>query len=537
MIACYDLDVAPETYNIVGFISLALAHAKQSSLELTSFVIIPGFGEDGFRSDDTEYYVEEQRWRLRELLVPLINTLLPQCELHIFKSRVAASRYLEGTAGRQLFPKNYSTDNPKSLFSVKSLVSQYQKYSYLPRFKSDSYAREIVKRRFEQFFSIELGKTISITLRCTHSFSPRNGSLDDWRGFARILQDKGYNIIVIPDTETAAETASGWGEALYFSEAALNIAIRQATYEQCSLNLFVNNGPAILCYASHFEYITFGLSKGDTVVSSLGYFVKEGFYPGSNWPGHTDRQLMVWELDSKQVILCAFEEWERLCSGIRTSMPEWARQIDDAISEKQLNWAMALSGVALAFNSEIDEAYALRMRALLASGRFLEALLTLPLAKKCGCTLEHVINHLGDTPESHEVIEMLRGAAAIIPENIDFLLESSRSYGFLVQVHLSSHEFLPNAEVIIYGTGSFGRNAFAAVRSRVNVVGFADSSSSRWGDEILGNPVLSPQDAVGLDTALIVVASTYWTEILEKLLSLKVRINRLIVSAEIPHDV
>ena len=78
MIACYDLDVAPETFDIVGFISLAFAHAKQSSQELTSFVIIPGFGKDGFRSDDTEYYVEEQRWRLRELLVPLVNTLLPQ---------------------------------------------------------------------------------------------------------------------------------------------------------------------------------------------------------------------------------------------------------------------------------------------------------------------------------------------------------------------------------------------------------------------------------------------------------------------------
>jgi FlaA1/EpsC-like NDP-sugar epimerase len=72
----------------------------------------------------------------------------------------------------------------------------------------------------------------------------------------------------------------------------------------------------------------------------------------------------------------------------------------------------------------------------------------------------------------------------------------------------------PDAPVLIWGTGTKGREVAARLaRLPRRPRAFIDSASERWGQQVDGVPVMSPDDALRTRDPLVVVASMYADEI------------------------
>jgi glycosyltransferase involved in cell wall biosynthesis len=76
---------------------------------------------------------------------------------------------------------------------------------------------------------------------------------------------------------------------------------------------------------------------------------------------------------------------------------------------------------------------------------------------------------------------------------------------------------LDGRRVAIYGAGSLGRRCRTQIAPRADVVAFVDSDRSKDGTSVEGLPVVSPErlDDFGLD--MVIVASMYWPQILNRL--------------------
>lgn len=77
-------------------------------------------------------------------------------------------------------------------------------------------------------------------------------------------------------------------------------------------------------------------------------------------------------------------------------------------------------------------------------------------------------------------------------------------------------------DTIIYGTGSFGEKIYHKFCKTRNIVGFCDSDSKKWNHKFLELPIYAPEELTEFQNTDILVASTYFEEIIDKLLELKI---------------
>jgi ABC-type Fe3+-hydroxamate transport system substrate-binding protein len=76
---------------------------------------------------------------------------------------------------------------------------------------------------------------------------------------------------------------------------------------------------------------------------------------------------------------------------------------------------------------------------------------------------------------------------------------------------------LDGQRVAIYGAGSLGRRCRSQLATRADVVAFVDSDQTRDGTSVDGLPVVSPERLDDLDPDVVIVASMYWPQILNRL--------------------
>ncbi len=76
---------------------------------------------------------------------------------------------------------------------------------------------------------------------------------------------------------------------------------------------------------------------------------------------------------------------------------------------------------------------------------------------------------------------------------------------------------LDGRRVAIYGAGSLGRRCRTQLAPRAHIVAFVDSDRTRDGTSVDGLPVVSPERLDDLDPDVVIVASMYWPQILNRL--------------------
>lgn len=146
---------------------------------------------------------------------------------------------------------------------------------------------------------------VSITIRESRGGLPRNSRKEHWSRFAEKVRADGFFPVFVPDTERWFVNSEL--PALSLSSAAVNIGIRVALYDSAIVNMFVNSGPAAICYLSpDLPYLMFKILADGERLSSREVVTGLGFRIGENPPFAARNQKWVWEDDSLDVLYREF---------------------------------------------------------------------------------------------------------------------------------------------------------------------------------------------------------------------------------------
>ena len=139
---------------------------------------------------------------------------------------------------------------------------------------------------------------ITITLRESFRHSYRDSNKAAWLRVQKELESRGKRVFVIHDCERAP----------------MLIEDRMALYAGAEMNLGVANGPMALCHYSAAPYITFNMApvrpQGETSYDCVKLMASSGFMLGDQLLWRNERQLLVWEPDSFENIMEAYERME-----------------------------------------------------------------------------------------------------------------------------------------------------------------------------------------------------------------------------------
>ncbi len=311
----YDLQVSPVTYDISWSMVAAEQRRRARGLRDIHFIFVPG-PDEGLRTEDPDY--EEavdksaRRWRFAQILIPMLQQL-PTITGHTICTSRAHATCLRVLHGRHIYPELYWPRLP---------VAHKPHHILEPardgtRISLPLRATPQALRHIEQWCTSNVGskKLIVITLRDYGYMPQRNSNIDAWTAFAAELDKQEYQIVFVPDTETAfAPRTEMLHEFPVMAEAAWNLSLRMALYETAYLNLMVNNGPHGLCmFNEKCRYVMFKILTESARQTTREYMEFLGFEIGQSPPFSTPYQKWVWEDDELAVIT---REFGNMCDKI-----------------------------------------------------------------------------------------------------------------------------------------------------------------------------------------------------------------------------
>lgn len=136
---------------------------------------------------------------------------------------------------------------------------------------------------------------MTITLRDSFRNRFRNSNMTAWEQFRKWLDGKGIDVEVLPECENNP----------------IDLEYRMALYTGSQMNFGIPNGPMSLCIFSEAPYLSLNQCpdpKGEKVqYDQKTLLEKQGFPLGSQFAFKNDRQLLVYEEDTFENIVRAYE--------------------------------------------------------------------------------------------------------------------------------------------------------------------------------------------------------------------------------------
>ena len=136
---------------------------------------------------------------------------------------------------------------------------------------------------------------VTVTLRESFRTRYRNSNIPAWQQFVEYVERRGKEVIVLPECE----------------QSPIDLIHRMTLYAGADMNLGVNNGPMTLCLYSAAPYIMLNMmpvnNTGEKTYDMERLLRGCGFPPGSQFSFRTDKQQIVWEPDTFDNIVRAYE--------------------------------------------------------------------------------------------------------------------------------------------------------------------------------------------------------------------------------------
>ncbi len=176
------------------------------------------------------------------------------------------------------------------VYVTRPLVDAAKRGVTIPRLRSLLKAPVIEKRY------------ITITLREASHNPERNSSLGAWLSFAKYLEKHGEHVIFVRDFERADDPLEGFRTE---PRASSHLLARMALYENAAVNLFVSNGPGILCVFGSRPWLQF---VRDVDGTPEFWRDKIGLCVGEQYPWSAPNQRVIWAPDTYDNIVAAWEQ-------------------------------------------------------------------------------------------------------------------------------------------------------------------------------------------------------------------------------------
>lgn len=285
MLTCYyDLGKCPPTYDIVA----SLSHFEQIRIERgedTGKIIFVAGPNQGFRYDDFwPYTIDGRRQMFSKVALPMAK-MLPNFTIEFQDMEPANAVPKSIGYGSRRYGLNVHVEAMRN--GIRPLKSQYV---------------------FDKNHILKYANVVTITLRECEHWPERNSNLNEWFYAARTIQTMGFEVIIIRDTLNAE--IGVWASEIC-PNASRDLDFRANVYCSAYRNLFINNGPAWFAMALNAPVLMLKPTiEGLMRTCSKEYFAQCGIPEGQQIPNAPAHQRIVWENDTTENILKAFDEYK-----------------------------------------------------------------------------------------------------------------------------------------------------------------------------------------------------------------------------------
>ncbi|MCW8916123.1 MAG: hypothetical protein OQK24_09760 [Magnetovibrio sp.] len=324
--AFYDFSVSPYGFDFIFFLYLAEIERQKLGVSKIHPVLVPAPTDMLIQDDGTNFeegmssrlrYANTNNWWYRNIIVPT-TWLLESCnQLTVCNSRDEAWDIF--TRAKSIYPGEYSPHHPVQGYSDSLVVAGFGETEAedMPSLKATPMALQFV----EQWVDNNVGgrKLIPITLR-EAPFSmnqDKNSNIAEWVAFAQQLNPDQYYPVFVRDTSMALETLPDeLSDCVVFPEAPWNLDIRMGLYQLGYLNMFVGNGPGMLCLLNRENRALMFQRPGSGNVKATDQLKIAGVAEGDHYPnlGKFQRILFA-EKDNADIIR---QEFDAMCERIET---------------------------------------------------------------------------------------------------------------------------------------------------------------------------------------------------------------------------
>jgi|GEM_PF-711528 len=315
LFAIYDLATGPITFDVMNFFVFSHMWAKRAGAGGYNVVFVAGPG-GRFRMStpkDKALDADEKIWRLRHVMAAHAHIAKSCLGVSTFHRREDFAQLMRAIHPKQLFPPGYTLEAPQTAFMLPVLFDQKPTPDELDAFgphpsalrKVDAWLRNFAPR----------GRPVTFTLRTSSIETARNSNTGDWLKVAARAREMGFDPIILPDTDLVTQglDRDGFGDIPAFGIGAIDLELRVALYRRAVINMADNGGPAFINYFMEDSSAVCFLpvAKLPEVVKSRGGLDRMaallGVPTGGDFPGATPRRRFVWEADTLDNIMVAFE--------------------------------------------------------------------------------------------------------------------------------------------------------------------------------------------------------------------------------------
>jgi len=322
--AIYDLGRSPITFDVMNFFAFANLWTLRSGFAGYHVIFVLGDG-GGFREltpKDKALDRDEKMWRLRHVLLPHAAIAKACVGVSVIEQRVELARLMRALHPQQVFPPNYKVEAPNNLFMLRQLFSLKPTPVELDVFQAPAAAL----RKVDEWLARHApgGRPVVFTLRSSRTESARNARLDEWVAAGREVRARGYDPVIVPDTDlvTSGQEATMFGDLPVFAIGAIDLELRVGLFRRALLNFADNGGPAFLNYfmAGATMLCFLPVDKLPEVVGPGGVARMAellGVEPDGDFPHAAPLRRFVWRPDRREAILEEFDKAVALLAAQR----------------------------------------------------------------------------------------------------------------------------------------------------------------------------------------------------------------------------
>lgn len=313
LLAVYDLSVCPVNFDFFNFLVLAEIERLRLGLDGINFLVVLGGNENPF-FDGMSYGEDDKHWRLANIIMPGVTLLPSRAGISLCANRDDAQNFLDQAAN--IFPGRYSLENPTGYYSQAEITAKAALGGDIPFLSAPGQARGFAASWLQSRAAGR--KAVVITLRQSSTDPEKNSNVSAWAEFARALDQDQYFPVIVPDTEAVFRAPDPELDGLaLLPEAAVNVVLRAALYEQAYLNMFSVGGGGMLCQlidATRYQFIRVAV-PGSPDCSSEIMQATQGMAEGGRIRYAKGLQNYVWRPETTNVFAEEFAKMTEVIEG------------------------------------------------------------------------------------------------------------------------------------------------------------------------------------------------------------------------------
>jgi hypothetical protein len=310
LLAVYDLAVLPYSFDIVHFICNAEIERIKNACDSIKFIFVAHANDPA--PDRLDLVGKENYWQyIYNVMLECVRCYSGKKSILIFNNREEFVDFYESMEdSNTTFPTSYDPKNPPWYsgqnklpvhcfgYGIEYFRQSSRYYCISPPNDQISLAQKWLNKECDGRIPV------TITLREYNFSTNRNSSIKDWQQLVESYPEKQYQFIVLRDYDSLYTTPSISGKNVsYCNEAVIDASFRAALYQECELNLGVNNGPMMLAMQNRSaNFIIFKI-----VCNARGCKLEEaekstGLRFNNNIPSPSKFQKLVWETDDFKIL-------------------------------------------------------------------------------------------------------------------------------------------------------------------------------------------------------------------------------------------